>query len=193
MVTPSHWILIRRPWRTREDRTHNAYECKFTRWSAQSTHRRKEKKKREKNQLTRHRRYDIRSTPRGKWRGDLCYRENKITNTRHAFSFVFGQGLADSNRSAAWSLFSPWCLKLCCSIILLACSKRSCRRYEHDRCLNIRHVTYAWRNAVAREASSPPTYRLRNTSRRGRASATVRFPGARSISTHLEFRSLETM
>lgn len=59
--------------------------------------------------------------------------------------------------------------------------ERSCRRYGHDRCLSIRHVTYAWRNAVAREALSPPTYRLRNTSRRRCASATCAFLEHRAL------------
>lgn len=68
----------------------------------------------------------------------------------------------------------------------------SCRQNGHDRCLSTRHVTYAWRNAVAREALSPPTYRLRNTTEEMRK-RNARFPGAQSISTHLEFQSLETI
>lgn len=57
----------------------------------------------------------------------------------------------------------------------------SYRQNGHDRCLSTRHVTYAWRNAVAREALSPPTYRLRNTTQRKCASAMRAFLERRAL------------
>ena len=143
--------------------------------SARSTHRRKKRGKR--NQLTGHKQYDIRSTPRASEEEISVICENKITHVTpsHLFSPRIPRFGSINYMIVIFSLMFETLL----FDNIISLFERSCRRYGHDRCLNIRHVTYAWRNAVAREASSPPTYRLRNTSRGRRASATVRFPGAR--------------